>query len=389
MKKKICVFTGKRGGFGALVPTMALLDQDPQFELQVVVSDQHLYDEFGRTIDEVQAHFNVSAKLEMNQQGDSPRDRTEALGRCLAQAAKAFDNLRPDLLLVFGDRGEVLSASIAAHNMGIAIGHIQGGDVSGSLDEPMRHAITKLAHLHFPATQKSMERILQMGEEPWRVHLVGDLHVDPIFLSSSGDKTNVLSRYNINSEEPYLIVLQHPDSQMPHASSSQMKITLEAVLSFGLRTLLIYPCTDQGYKGIIQEIESKRAYPGVSIHPNIGAADFLILEKHAACLIGNSSSGLIEAPYFGLSSVNIGDRQIGRERCINVIDVPHERFAIQRAIEKALHDKSFRDACQHIQPLFGDGTAYQKIHSVLASVEINSHLLNKRWCAYEAQSALL
>ena len=167
MTKRICVWSGKRGGFGALAPTMEAIRNHPSLELQVVVTDQHLYERFGRTVDEVESRFPISAEIDMEQSGDSGEDRARAIGLCLQRSAEVLGRLKPDVLVVIGDRGEVFAGCIAAHNMGIAIAHVQGGDISGSLDEPVRHAITKLAHIHFPSTEESADRIRRLGEEEW------------------------------------------------------------------------------------------------------------------------------------------------------------------------------------------------------------------------------
>lgn len=376
--RHVCVWSGKRGGFGALAPTMEAIATHPQTRLSVVVTDQHLYRRFGRTIEEVEQRFPIAAAIDMEQDGDTCRDRGRAIGRCLTKSIDVLADLTPDVLVVIGDRGEVLAAAIAAHNLRIPIAHIQGGDVSGSLDEPVRHAVTKLAHIHFPSTEASARRILAMGEEPWRVHVVGDTHIDQLFLGKVTPAAELRRRYDLPDGDPFLLVLQHSDSTDADNSAAQMRETVEAVLSFGWRTLFVYPCSDQGYEGIIGEIERVRVAPGVSVHRNIPAPDFAGLQSIAACLIGNSSAGLIEAPYFRLPAVNVGDRQIGRDHAANVIHVPYDRERIRKAIDHALHDEAFRAACSTLQPPFGDGTAYRRIAEVLANVEINDTLLNKR-----------
>lgn len=377
-KRRICVWSGKRGGFGAFLPTMQEIARRPGLELSLVVTDQHLYEKFGKTIKEVTSHFDVTAAIDMEQKGDAQVDRAMAIGTCLVKAAPVLDRLRPDVLLVIGDRGEVLAASIAAHNLRIAIAHVQGGDISGTLDEPVRHAVTKLSHIHFPSTKAAAERILRMGEEPWRVHAVGDTHVDQILLGRPTDPEVLRGKYELPADRPFILALQHSDSTVPHDSARQMSVTLDAVLSFGLRTLLVYPCSDQGYEGIITQLEAARGRPGVTVHENIPAEDFVGLQAMAGCLVGNSSAGLIEAPYFALPAVNVGDRQIGRERSTNVIDAPYEAAEIRRAIDRALHDRNFRTSLRDAQPPFGDGTAYRQITDVLESIAVDERLLNKR-----------
>ena len=378
MKRRICVWNGKRGGFGALAPTMEAIQRSHELSLQLVVTDQHLYDRFGKTVTEVEARFPVAAAIDMEQEGDSNEDRARAVGRCLTKAAEVLADLSPDILLVIGDRGEVFAACIAAHNMRVAIAHVQGGDISGSLDEPVRHAITKLAHLHFPSTQASADRIIAMGEEPWRVHVAGDTHIDQVFLGDITPEAALRSTYSVPNGDPFLLVLQHSDSTVPDMAAKHMAETVAAVEATGIRALLVYPCSDQGFEGIISEIEKASGTPNISVHRNIPAPDFIGLEKLATCIVGNSSAALIEAPYFGLPSVNVGERQKGRERVANVMDVPYDRRAIQAAIERGISDTVLRDSLVTVNPPFGDGTAYSRITEVLETVAVDEDLLNKR-----------
>jgi GDP/UDP-N,N'-diacetylbacillosamine 2-epimerase (hydrolysing) len=376
-RRHVAVLTGKRGGFGALAPTIRELGKR-DMKVSVIVADQHLYERFGKTVAEVEANFPVAAAIDMEQRGDSNADRARAIGVALTKAADELARLAPDFLLVIGDRGEVLAASIAAHNLRIAIAHIQGGDISGSLDEPVRHALTKLAHVHFPSTAAAAERILRMGEEAWRVHAVGDTHIDQILLGDITSPDVLRERYALPEEGPFLLVLQHSDSTDPGNSRAQIDETIAATLGFGLRVLYVYPCSDQGFEGIIAGVESVRDRPGVSVHRNIPAPDFIGLQKIAGCLVGNSSAGLIETPYFGIPAVNVGDRQIGREHAENVIHARYDRRAIAAAIETALHDAGFRERCRKVKPPFGDGTAYLRIADVLETIEPGPRLLNKR-----------
>jgi GDP/UDP-N,N'-diacetylbacillosamine 2-epimerase (hydrolysing) len=377
MTRHVAVLTGKRGGFGALAPTMNEIVRRGM-RLSVIVTDQHLYDRFGKTIHEVQGQFDVAATIDMEQRGDGNADRARAIGVCLTKAADVLAHLQPDFLLVIGDRGEVLATSIAAHNLRIAIAHVQGGDISGSLDEPVRHALTKLAHVHFPSTERAGARIRQMGEEPWRIHVVGDTHVDQILLGVVTPEDELRRRYHLPERGQFVLVLQHSDSTEPENSGAQMAQTIRAVQALKTRALYVYPCSDQGYEGIIAEIEKLRGQHGVTIHENIPAADFVGLQRIAGCLIGNSSAGLIETPYFGLPAVNIGERQKGREHAENVLHVPYRGMEIEQAIRRALSDEAFRRACRQVRPPFGDGTAYRRIADVLGATDLGERLLNKR-----------
>jgi len=312
-RRHICVLSGKRGGFGALTPTMRAIASHPAMRLSLVVTDQHLYERFGHTVDEVQASFPVAARIDMEQRGDTDRDRARAIGTCLARCADVLADLAPDVLLILGDRGEVMAAALTAHNLHIPIAHVQGGDLSGTLDDAVRHAVTKLSHLHFVSTELSAQRVRAMGEEAWRVHVTGDPHVDQLRGGAITTPEELRRRYDLPDGGPFVLVLQHSDATEPHASAAQMAETTAAVGRLGLRTLYVYPCSDQGYEGIIAEIEKAAHTPLTSVHRNIPAPDFAGLQSIAGCLVGNSSAGLIEAPYFGLPAVNVGERQRGRE----------------------------------------------------------------------------
>jgi len=377
-KRKICVWSGKRGGFGALLPTMQEIKKYPDLILNLVVTDQHLYRKFGRTVNEVKRSIYVTSAINMSQKGDLPSDRSEAIGRCIIGATKILLKLKPNILLVIGDRGEVMAACIAAHNLRIPIAHVQGGDVSGTLDESVRHAITKLAHIHFPSTKTAAKRILKMGEQKWRIFCVGDTHVDQIFLNRMPSWTKLKKKYKLHAQKKYLLILQHSDSCCPQESEWQMEQTLKAVEETGLQSLIVYPCSDQGYAGIIRAIERRRGNPRINIFSNIPAEEFIGLQKYAACLIGNSSAGLIEAPYFALPAINIGERQIYRERCVNVINTSYNKNKIYTAIIKSLKNKNFIRECSQIKPPFGNGQAYKKIVKILRNIPLNDNLMNKR-----------
>jgi UDP-N-acetylglucosamine 2-epimerase (non-hydrolysing)/GDP/UDP-N,N'-diacetylbacillosamine 2-epimerase (hydrolysing) len=376
-KRKICILSGKRGGYGALTRTMNLIEKDPSLKLQLIVTDMHLSSKFGKTLLEVEKSFKVSAKIDMEQRDGSPLARTRALIKCLEKIPRALEKLKPDIFLCLGDRGEVLVSVVAAVNMGIPIAHIQGGDVSGNLDEFFRHAITKLSHIHFPSTRDSAKRIERMGEEKWRIFAVGDTHVDLIANRMYTKNHMVRKRFGLDRNEKYLILLQHPVSTEPEKSYSQMSQTLKAVKKIGLRAIVVYPCSDQGYEGIINAMRKFKKEKNFSFHKNIEAPDFLGLLSGAEVLVGNSSSGIIEAPHFKLPVVNIGKRQLGRIRDKNVIDVKGSWLDISEAIKKA-SSKKFRKSLKSCGKIYGDGRSAEKIVKTLKNIKINKKLLEKR-----------
>jgi len=377
-KRKICVLSGKRGGFGALIPTMQLIESDPDLEFSLVVTDQHLYHHFGYTVKEVEKWFKVMYKVDMEQNNGTPRGRSKAIGVCLTKITDILSEISPDIVVILGDRGEVLATAIAAINLGIPIAHIQGGDISGSIDEMVRHAVTKLSHIHLVSTEHSAQRVIGLGEEPWRVHIVGDPHIDMILQGKCASIEEIHKKFNINVNDEAIVVLQHSVSTEPDLAYDQMKNTMEAVTSFNKRTIVVYPCSDQGYEGIVKAIYEFESYPNVSIYKNIEAPLFWGLLSISKTLVGNSSAGLIETPYFRIPAVNIGKRQTGRQHAENVIHVDHDLKAIKDAIEKALYDKSFSNVVRKCSRPYGDSPACGKIVRILKEVELNERLMEKR-----------
>ncbi|MCH8275772.1 MAG: UDP-N-acetylglucosamine 2-epimerase (hydrolyzing), partial [Armatimonadetes bacterium] len=264
-QRHLAVLTGKRGGYGAMKPLLRAIEAEPDLRLSLIVTDQHLNPRFGATVAEVERDFEVAAAVDMEQADGSGPARARALGVCLVKMTGVLDELHPDLVVLYGDRGEVLVTAIAALNLRIPIAHLQGGDVSGNVDGLVRHAITKLSHLHFASTEQSAARIRGIGEEDWRVHVVGDNHIDSIVAGDYSDAATVRARYDIPDGERPIIVLQHPETTRERDSYADMRATLEAVLALGRRTIIIYPCSDQGYEGIVRAIGEARGCPGVSI----------------------------------------------------------------------------------------------------------------------------
>ena len=379
MTRRICFLTGKRGGFGALIPTFQAVDRDPELELILIATDMHLSTKFGATISEVDKWVKNAVRVPLEQTDDRPVSRVQALGRALSGIASALEQIKPDIFVVLGDRGEVYSAASAALHLGIPMAHIQGGDVSGNVDEMMRHAITKMSHIHFPSTQASAKRIRNMGEEAWRVHVVGDAHVDMMLRGGHTLGAAARKKFQLDPAQPFALVLVHPETLRPETSYDNMKAVLSAMRQRQLRSLVVWPCSDHGYQGILDAIHEVEGDALFSVYKNIDAPDFWGLQSEAAVFAGNSSAGLIEAPYFHLPFINIGLRQIGRERGANVIDVADVNAAtLKRALDQAL-SQSFRDQLR-AQPfhLFGDGKAAERMVHVLKTVELNRALFEKR-----------
>ena len=369
--------TGTRAEYGLLAPVMRAIQNHPQLDLSIIATGMHLSHNHGYTINEIAKDGFEIAAVDMHLEdsiGDVGISISTSLGVGMMGIAKAFDQIEPDIVLILGDRGEALIAAITALHMNIPIAHIHGGDTmtGGVIDSSIRHAITKLAHIHFPATAESATRIKRLGEEPWRIHTVGAPGLDTILNSKLLSKEELVEQYSLNANEPLLLVVQHPITTQPEAAADQMRITLEAISELKMQTILIYPNSDAGGLSMIEVIKEYEHIQFLQTFKSLPHIDYLSLLSIADALVGNSSSGIIEASAFHLPVVNIGIRQEGRQRSENVIDVHHDKDMIVKAINITLKLKL---PCVNI---YGDGTAGLRIANVLAGLEINQKLLQKK-----------
>ncbi|MHA1344307.1 MAG: UDP-N-acetylglucosamine 2-epimerase [Promethearchaeota archaeon] len=380
-KKKICVVTGIRAEYGPLKLLIEKIRSSKKLELSLFVTGMHLLKKYGNTVDIIKKDgIPITKIIEMYDENDSDDvSLGKAIGKAIINFTEALNELKPDLLLVAGDRFESLSAVIVASILSIPIAHIQGGDTSigGQIDEQIRHSITKFAHIHFPATQKSYKRIKLMGEEEWRIHNVGAIALDMIYQEKLLDKKEICEKLKITPAEKMILCVQHPYSNEPEMAGKHMKLTLKVLKDLNLLTIIIYPNNDPGSLLIIEEIERNRNNSNFKIFKNLDRIDFLSLLKNVDLLIGNSSTGIIESPIFKLPVVNIGNRNIGRESGDNVIDVPHEYDKIKEAVVKGLSD-DFKKICKKVKNPYGNGTASDQIVKILEDLEINKKLLVKK-----------
>lgn len=375
--RRIAVFTGKRGGFGAMLRIMRLIEDDPTMELKVIASDMHLSKTFGETISEVRSQIAVDAVVDLANYGDTPLDRAQALGRCIERLAPVLTELKPDILLLLGDRGETLAAAMCAAELGITIAHIQAGDISGGIDDIHRHAITKLAHLHFSQNEKQRQRVIKLGEAAERVWNSGAPYVDSIVRGTYPEPKQALETIGLPSDIEYFVVLQHPDTYRPELSYDHAEAILSVMAERPEHKIVIYPCSDPGFGGVIRAIEKVAGKPGFHVYKNIESATFLGLLRGAKALVGNSSAGIIEAPYFGLPFVNVGRRQDGRETADNVISCEGVPASIKEGLAK-VDDPDYRARLKMDNRPFGDGYASERIFDVLKTFPLGPALFRKR-----------
>lgn len=377
--RKIAVVSEARATYGYIKNVMHLIERSKRLDLQLIVTGMHLLKEYGSSIEEIlRDGFTPAARVEMYVGGDTPTAWSKSLGVEIQGLAQVFDMLKPDLLLVAGDRAEILAATVTAAYMNLPIAHIQSGDLSGHIDGSARHAITKLAHIHLPACEESAERVRKMGEEPWRIFNVGAPQLDDVVHGKKIARAELAKMFGVDFDKPVLLVIQHPVLAEVHVAKKQMEETLSAVQDSGHPALVIYPNVDAAGQEIINVIRQYENVPTIKTFRNLDREVFLSLLSAVSVLIGNSSVGILEAPSFKLPALDIGSRQTGRMRACNVITVPEfDRRLIGQAIDQALHDSRFRTMLQTCENPYGDGNSSARICRVLEEVDLGK-LLNKQ-----------
>ncbi len=302
----------------------------------------------------------------------------DALARGIQGFSKVFRAHHPDVVLVLGDRDEALAAALSALHMGIPVAHIHGGDAAeGAIDESIRHALTKIANIHFAATERSKLRILKMGEDPKFVFKVGSPAIDSIVHTRLAERRDLFRKYQLNPRKDLMLALQHPVTTEISRSSIQMETTLMALVKTGMPCLIIGPNSDSGNLGMRKVIKRYLGYGQFRYAESIPHREYLSFLAEARVLVGNSSSGIIESASFGIPVVNIGTRQKGRETPPNVITVDHDFEQILGAIEKALHDEKFLHVAGNRKNPYGDGNASKRIVRVLESIPLDLDLMQK------------
>ena len=378
MKKKICVFTGSRADYGIFSPVMKAISSSKDLKLQLIVTSMHLMKEFGYTVKEIERDgFNIDSKIDISYKQDTGLAMASSVGRAIVKFSKVLDRLLPDIVMVLGDRGEMLSAAIAANYLNIPVAHLHGGEVSGHVDGILRHAITKLSHLHFVSTAKAKERVVRLGEDPKKVFVAGAPALDIILNNNFTKKDTLMKKYGLIEDQPIVLIAQHPVSFYSDESADHMRQTLEAVKSFKEQTIVIYPNADAGGRKMIEVLKIYEKLPFIKTYKSVPHEDYLGLLKISSVLAGNSSSGIIEAPSFSLPVVNIGTRQSGRQRSGNVIDVAPRKKEILKAMVKAVNDKKFLAKVKKQKNVYGNGHASRMIVKVLNSIKRPKDLLQK------------
>jgi GDP/UDP-N,N'-diacetylbacillosamine 2-epimerase (hydrolysing) len=376
-RRKVCVVVNSRANYGRIKSFLRAAQNHDELELQIIAGASALLYRYGSAIDVMRRDgFKPDAIVHSIVEGETPITMAKSVGLGTIELATQFQALAPDIVLTVADRFETIATAIAASYMNIPVAHTQGGEVTGSIDENVRHAITKLSHIHFPATERARDFLLRMGEQPDTVHLTGCPSIDTLTEIDLSLPMDIFRRYRgvgaqLDASKPYILVMQHPVTTEYGGGLAQITATVEAVDRVGRRGMQVvwlWPNADAGSDDVakgLRVFRERRAPDYLLLIRNFDVEDYARILNNAACIIGNTSSGLREGAYLGTPCVNIGSRQRDRERASNVIDVPHDTDAIHAAIERQLSNGRYPRSL-----LFGDGQAGRRIADILATAPV-------------------
>lgn len=376
-KRKIAIIAGSRGEYGYFRPILREIVKNPLLDYGIIATNMHVLDRFGSSIDEIKKDgFKIEASIHNTFDGYNRMTMTKSLSVFMLQLPEILEQMGADMMLLAGDRGEQLMAAIVGAHLYIPIAHIQGGEVSGNIDGTMRHAITKIAHLHFASSEDAARRIKRMGEDTFRTYNVGAPQLDELLREKTASETEVRRKFSLVKNKPVILVVQHPVTEEFEHTEKSVETTLKAVAKFNAQTVVILSNSDAGSQAAARAV-SRNHTENMQVHANVPRADYLGLMKIADVIVGNSSSGLIEAPSYKLPAVNIGNRQRGRLQGENVINVGYVEKDIINAIKKAMSPQ-FKKRIKTIKNPYGDGRSSKRIVEVLATVPIDERLLVKQ-----------
>lgn len=384
-KKKILFVSGKRGGFDAMLPLSKLFIKKRRHKYRVILTDQHLNKQFGSThlpFTKILGNKNI-IKINTNQKDGSASERLKSFSRLIIGLSKVFKSEKPDLVVLYGDRCESLISAIVCLNFSIPICHFQGGDLSGNIDEKIRHSLSKLSDIHFVSNKLSKKRLKFLAENPKNIFTIGDSHIDSLKKVQLSKKI-LKKNFNLKEKENYCVLLFHPDGTSLVKNKFYINQIIEALQSFDMKVFCIYPCSDIGYQPIVNKLELvRKKFKNFKVFKNIPYEKFINLVKFSKFLIGNSSSGIIESAYLKTPVINLGNRQKNRLKSSNVIDCLILKNKIKIKIKKILiTSKKNKNRQKNIIKYYGNGTSYLKayktINKKIKEIDLNKKFYEKR-----------
>jgi GDP/UDP-N,N'-diacetylbacillosamine 2-epimerase (hydrolysing) len=377
-RRRVLVTLESRATFGYSVNVIKRAMADPALEVQTLLTGMHLMPELGNSQSMLhRAQIPISATVPLTP-GAGRAGWPRAMGHAISGFAEAYERLDPEIVLISGDRYETFALAVAAVYMGIPVAHIQAGDKSGHIDDAARMALAKLVHIHLAPGADAVERLRRLGEQEFRIFDTGAPQLDDMVGRSFKKDRIALDGKDFDLTEPYVVLIQHPVMHQHDRIVEQIEATLHACFATGLGIVWIYPNSDFGFRDILAIIERQRSHDRIVAVPNLDREDYLTVLANAACLVGNSSSGLLEAPTFRIPVVNIGNRQRGRPQALNIVNTSYDPADIERAIRFVLTDAKFRHDCGRAVNPFGDGKSAERIVGILRDIRIDEALLDKQ-----------
>ncbi|QDW39802.1 UDP-N-acetylglucosamine 2-epimerase (hydrolyzing) [Bradyrhizobium sp. KBS0727] len=372
-RRKICYVTGARADFGLMQSTLQRIHRSDLLELSIIATGMHLLPKYGLTVRQIEAAgLPVTARIAVQDGPPSGALMAKNIGRMLIGLVEEFETIRPNIVLVLGDRGEMLAAALAAIHLNIAVVHIHGGERSGTVDEPVRHAISKLAHFHFVATDESKSRLVRMGEAENRIAVVGAPGIDGLRETKRVNRSTLCAGVGLDPARPVALLVYHPVLQEADRSGSYVAMIVDAVLAKGLQVMALEPNSDAGSGYVRAALEVRASAGEIRVATHLRREEYLSWLAASDILVGNSSSGIIEAATFGTPVVNVGSRQNLRQRNANVIDCPMDRDGLEAAVERALALPRSESS-----NVYGDGKSGERIARLLVSIDLSESSVAK------------
>ncbi len=377
MKRKILLVTERRADYTKLRPILKEISESKKLDYFLIVTGSHLLKEHGKTINEIKNDgFKITSTFSMfnKTKKDNGAEMTRAFGRAIMKLSDIIEKLKPDVVLIGFDIGANFAAAIIGAHMNIVVGHIEGGELSGTIDESIRHATSKFSHLHFTSNIDATNRLKKMGEDSKYIFTVGNTSLDGIKSIKKIKEIELGKKYDIDLSKKFIIILQHTVTSEIDSIGLNFLKTIQAVRETNIQSIVIYGNPDAGSKQIAKLLKNSK----IKEYPNVPYNDYIHLLKHASALVGNSSSGIIEAPFLHIPTINIGTRQTGRLRSHSVIDVSYNKNKIKNAILKVTTDKQFLKKIKKQKQLYGDGNSSKKIIKILEELNLKNISIQKK-----------
>ena len=377
MKRKILIVTERRADYSKFRPIINEIKKSKKLDYQLIVTGSHLLKEHGNTIKDIQKDgYKITAKFDMylKNRTDSGADMSSSLGNAIIHLSKIVKNLNPDIIISGFDIGANLAVAIVGAHMNIPVVHLEAGEVTGTIDEPIRHAISKFSHFHFTTNSFATKRLIKMGEDKKYIYTVGNPSLDAIKKINDIPIKQLEKEFNLDFKKPFVIVMQHSVTSEINQIKKHIHQTLDAIKELNIQAILIHGNADAGSKKISKILKKSK----IKQFETISFEKYINLLKNATALVGNSSSGKMEAPFLKIPSINIGTRQSGRPKTISVIDVLYDKNEIKKAILKTFENKNFLRQIKTQKNIYGNGNSSKKIIKILETIDLDKIPIQKK-----------